>query len=953
MLRSPESGLARRLAAICLCALLGSCGGGTSNRANSGQQPDPVVVDLPIAYIKRPLPVDANNQPVYPELSDPAAFNPGAALYLKARATALTTPVNITDAAFAAGALYDVKDLSVSADGSKLLFAMHAPLLKNVTPDKQTKWHIWEYNLQSKSLRPIITSAIVLEQGDDVSPRYLPDGRIAFSSTRQLRSKAILLDEGKPQFAAQEEGGNSPAFNLHSMKDDGSDIQQISYNQSHDLQPTLLQSGKLLFTRWDHAGADQLSLYSINPDGSELQRYYGYFSMNTGIANPENRLFRPQELPDGRIAAILQPDAASLGGDMVAVDIQHFYEDDLALPGSGATGNAQVSISALPINIKVGVNEFSVHGRYAALSPMFDGSNRLLVSWSECRLLEPVGQTLKPCTPAWLATAGVKEAPPLYGIWVYNPKLQTQQPVVLAEEGVMFSEPVSLDPRAPASYLGSSLDGELASESVGLLHIRSVYDVDGSFNNFGSGFGSLAQLAQAAPEQRPARFVRLLKAVSVPDMITANALGDNTYGKLFRSFRGLREILGYAPVEPDGSVRIKVPADLAFSLEILDKNGQRIGPEHNNWLQLRPGEVRECNGCHNPVSINAGHGRAAAELPSINPGAASSVQFPATLRFDQLATPATPAPGETMAEFASHSTFCLLPGDATSCAPFSAKARGTNLRAPSVDLVFDDEWTDPALRAKSPGFAYRYNNLAPALSDVHAPTSESCREPSGWSSLCRITINYEQHIQPIWERSRPQLNAAQQLVGDSACIGCHSSSGADGSARVPAGQLELLRSKAAADKPMLSYTELTAATDKQILDENATLTTQIPVCELAPQDLYPDIPQCVVTLDANGKATCAGVANCPFEQDAVSGALLLDALGNPVPLRQTIALNPSMSRGSARASARFFNRFSQFAAGTDTVDHRGWLNNSELKLLAEWLDIGGGYYNNPFDTIAP
>ena len=40
----------------------------------------------------------------------------------------------------------------------------------------------------------------------------------------------------------------------------------------------------------------------------------------------------------------------------------------------------------------------------------------------------------------------------------------------------------------------------------------------------------------------------------------------------------MREILGYAPIEPDGSVHIEVPANVAFQIEVLDANGRRIGP---------------------------------------------------------------------------------------------------------------------------------------------------------------------------------------------------------------------------------------------------------------------------------------------------------------------------------------------------------------------------------------
>ena len=134
---------------------------------------------------------------------------------------------------------------------------------------------------------------------------------------------------------------------------------------------------------------------------------------------------------------------------------------------------------------------------------------------------------------------------------------------------------------------------------------------------------------------------------------------------------------------------------------------------------------------------------------------------------------------------------------------------------------------------------------------------------------------------------------------------------------------------------------------------NDVLTTQIPVCELSPVDRYADIPQCVIVLDTNGLPTCTGVANCPFEQDPITDAVLLDAMNNPTPRTTTIGIGASMNPGSARGSARFFNKFANFNAATDTVDHRGLLNTSELKLLAEWLDIGGRYYNNAFDTIRP
>jgi Hydrazine synthase alpha subunit middle domain/WD40-like Beta Propeller Repeat len=942
---------------------LSSCGGGSGGGSNGGgQQPDPVVVDLPIAYIERPIPLDEDGEPVFPDVFEPAAFNPGAKLFIKARATAQAAAVDISSAAFPLedfpvedfpdGPLYDVKDISVHPDGQKLIFAMRAPEIEGADEEDQPTWNIWEYQLETKVLRRIISADIVAEAGQDISPRYLTDGRILFASTRQTRSKAILLDDGKPQYISGiDSDRNEPAYVLHTMKDDGTDIQQITYNQSHDIQPGLLPDGRVFYMRWDRVGNNNLSFYTVNPDGTNSQIYYGHNSLNE---NPDDdtqttpRLFNLNTMPDGRIAAILKPSGALLGGDMVVIDGAGFSENNRPVPGAtGISAAGQERISILPVNIREGEGEISAHGRFASLYPLYDGTNRLLVSWSQCRLQEPVTERLLPCTEANLAIPDIEEAEPFYGIWIYNIAQQTQQPVVLAKAGVMYTDAVSLEKITPPTYFRSEVDTQLAQEAVGVLHIRSVYDVDGVFGRYGfnNAPANLAAMAAAPASQRPARFLRLIKAVSMPDNDTLDFEGT-AFGV---SGGVMREILGYAPIEPDGSVKVKVPADVAFTIEVLDANGRRISPLHNNWLQLRPGEVRECNGCHNNQN-DVAHGRAGAEAVALNQGAATSgIQFLNTIRFDALGTPITPSMGETMAEFATRSTFCETPGNPASCAPVAQ-------RQPSVDIVFNDEWTDTAVRAKDASFEYRYSALAEDPAQIHAPTAEACVDPDGWSSLCRIIINYETHIQPLWERSRIIDTVERQ------CIGCHSRNTTDANGnslvQVPAGQLELTNQPSDINNDhMTAYRELLSADLRQILtDDMAGLTDNIPVCEFVVDE--DAIPECAVTLDLDGNPTCEGVVDCPFVQQEVTDelgvvelVLVLDADGNPIPLTRQIGVSPSMSTGGARASARFFNRFANFDAATDTVDHRGWLNTSELKLLSEWLDIRAAYYNNPFDSV--
>ncbi len=131
-----------------------------------------------------------------------------------------------------------------------------------------------------------------------------------------------------------------------------------------------------------------------------------------------------------------------------------------------------------------------------------------MVSWSQCRLVETLADDgdpatddtqIVPCTEARLANVIVSDpdnpvtpavgeftvAPPLYGIWIYDPRDDTQLPVVAGEEGFMFTEVVSADPRPVPPVVADGgqdflLDASLADKGEALLNIRNVYDFDGS-----------------------------------------------------------------------------------------------------------------------------------------------------------------------------------------------------------------------------------------------------------------------------------------------------------------------------------------------------------------------------------------------------------------------------------------------------------------------------------------
>ena len=883
-------------AMTCVLALVAAgCGGrGDGVSIGTGQDPDPVVVDFPVAYVKAPLPLDAQGDLEQSDLREMVTFNFGADLFLRDRASPSAPDVNITgDVTQGLGA---VRDVEISFDGTKILFAMRNPVDLNLALDDpgQPTWNIWEYDIANASLRRIIASDLSAEIGHDVAPHYLPDGRIIFSSTRQVRSKAILLDEGKPQFEAQDEDRDEPAFVLHVMKEDGTGIEQVSYNQSHDFDPSVLSNGQIVFSRWDHApGNNAVNLYRMNPDGSALELLYGQNSHDTGTNGQIVQFMQPRQLGDGRIMALIRPFTdTNGGGDIVVIDAATYIENTQPTRDNpGLMGPAQDRATINDVSTET--NEPSVGGRYASVFPIQDGTGRLLVSWSQCRLTDvidpanprPAGApiVIYPCTAENLADPTLEQADPLYGIWMYDPGDDTQLPVIPGQEGFMFTEVVAADPRPlpPVILDGSGdfpLDPGLASQNAGVISIRSVYDFDGGAV---VDINAVADPALTTAAGRPARFLRIVKPVSQPNDDLLDI--DNTaFG--VSAAQGMREILGYIPIEPDGSVMVKVPANVAFGISVLDANGRRITSRHQNWMQVRPGQVLECNGCHVAQS-GLSHGRADA-FDSAWTGAqvAGASYFPSTVEALFVGDV-----GETMAEVRAR---------------ISCSIDGCSSLEPSMDVEYEDHWTDELKAGRTPDAAFSYSHLD---LDTAPPTTLACLTQD-WSALCRIVINYQTHIHPLWSLPRPVLdaNGTQVLDGNGqpvtiTCTNCHNIVDAAGAARVPAGQLDLSDGQSDLEPDHFkSYQELLANDNELELDANGNLVERL----------------------------------VQVGTDPITGA----------PIFAPVNIAPPMSVAGANASNRFFSRF---AAGQS---HANYLTVAELRLISEWLDVGAQYYNNPFDA---
>lgn len=152
-------------------------------------------------------------------------------------------------------------DPSLSYDATKLLFCFKGSPSGNSV--------IYEIGIDGKGLRQVtnLDSAGNPYKGSgsghhDVTPCYLPDGRIVFTSTR---------------YSGLVPCANNGVAILHVMNADGSGIQSISVNNVTEFDPCVMPDGRILFGRWEYVDRNALviqSLWSVLPDGRNEMEVY-------------------------------------------------------------------------------------------------------------------------------------------------------------------------------------------------------------------------------------------------------------------------------------------------------------------------------------------------------------------------------------------------------------------------------------------------------------------------------------------------------------------------------------------------------------------------------------------------------------------------------------------------------------------------------------------------------
>ena len=153
----------------------------------------------------------------------------------------------------------------------------------------------------SENLRPLTEGS-----HDDFDPCPLPDGGIAFMSSRR-GGFTRCNNPWEPL----------PAHTLHRLEPDGA-VRMLSPHETSEWHPHVLQDGRIAYIRWDYVDRSAAHFHGIwvtNPDGTETRQLFGNYTQRI------NACYQPHSIPGSkRLAFLAGAHHANVGGSLVLFD---------------------------------------------------------------------------------------------------------------------------------------------------------------------------------------------------------------------------------------------------------------------------------------------------------------------------------------------------------------------------------------------------------------------------------------------------------------------------------------------------------------------------------------------------------------------------------------------------------------------------------------------------------
>ena len=433
----------------------------------------------------------------------------------------------------------------VSFDGKQILFCYTDGEPQIRVWNERTTFHIFRCNADGSGLTQL-TDGIV----NDLDPCWLPNGRIAFISERR---GGFGRCHGRPV----------PSFTLHTLFDDGTDIVRLSPHETNEWQPSVDNSGMIVYTRWDYVdrGFNQAHhAWTTYPDGRDARPVNG--NTHVSLRTAPMMQMDVRAVPDSpKYVAIAAGHHTEARGSVLLIDPTVADDDamsqikrvtpDQLFPeaeyyfdrGSGAYA------SPWPLSEKyfLCVYDGQANAQYGSIDT---AKRRYAIT-----LLDVFGNRIPLYTHPEISCLSpmplhARRKPPVlsHGTLVGRPRLDTGE------------KPAPVPP-----------DQLPKVARIGLIN---VYNTRRTFPE-GTKIKAL-RIWQVLPKTTP--------------QADRPRIG-------FGSQKGAKLVLGTVPVEEDGSAFWEQPVDVPVLFHALDEKGRAV-QGMRSVAYVAPGETLMCNGCH-------------------------------------------------------------------------------------------------------------------------------------------------------------------------------------------------------------------------------------------------------------------------------------------------------------------------------------------------------------------
>ncbi len=370
---------------------------------------------------------------------------------------------------------------------------------------------------------------------DNYDACYLPDGRIAFCSTACF--------QGVPCNATD-------VAVLYRMDADGGNVRQLCFEQDHDFNPVVMESGRVLYLRWEYSDlphSNSRRMFTMNPDGTGQMAYYGSNSYWP------NAIFGARPIPGhpGKFIGIVAGHHGSYReGELVLFDTGRGRQEAEGvvqrIPGRGRKVEPLVRDQLTAASWPKFAHPYPLSDKHFLVTCKLDAT----APW-DIYLVDVFDNMLR---------LGHADG---YGLLEPIPLRKTPRPPVLPER---------IDPgrKDAVVYMADIYRGPgLAGVPRGTVKNLRLYTFHFAYRGMGGLLGTVGL--------------------------------DGPWD--------VRRVLGTVPVEPDGSAVFRIPANTPIGLQPLDAEGKAV-QLMRSWLVGMPGETVSCVGCHEshsttPVNLSS------------------------------------------------------------------------------------------------------------------------------------------------------------------------------------------------------------------------------------------------------------------------------------------------------------------------------------------------------------